>query len=139
MKVLFDNCTPPVFAATLHGFIQHEGHAAHHIKDVSGLPKGRNSTDLEWINLLRQTPERWMFVTGDKRLMKNSAERAALRSAGLHGFILASGYQKTPLHQIASLLVWKWPELLQVTELLSAPTMHEIAIQRGTKLRQLPF
>jgi hypothetical protein len=71
--------------------------------------------------------------------VKNPAERAALRSAGLHGFILASGYQKTPLNQIASLLLWKWPELLKITDLLGAPTMHEIAIQRGTKLRQLPF
>lgn len=139
MKVFFDNCTPPVFASTLHGFIQHEGHCAFHIRDVPGLPKGRHSTDLEWIDLLRQAPERWMFITGDRRLVKNPAERAALRSAGLHGFILASGYQKTPPNQIASLLIWKWPELLQVTDLLSAPTMHEIAIQRSTKLRQLPF
>ncbi|MCP8896371.1 hypothetical protein KYK29_15695 [Shinella daejeonensis] len=139
MKVFFDNCTPPVFASTLHGFIQHEGHAAFHIRDIPGLPKGRHSADLEWIDLLRQTPERWMFITGDRRLVKNPAERAALRSAGLHGFILASGYQKTSLNQIASLLIWKWPDLLRVTDLLSAPTMHEIAIQRGAKLRPLPF
>lgn len=139
MKVFFDNCTPPVFASTLHGFIQHEGHSAFHIRDVPGLPNGRHSTDLEWIDLLRKAPERWMFITGDRRLVKNPAERAALRSAGLHGFILASGYQKTPPHQIASLLLWKWPELLQITDLLGAPTMHEIAIQRSTKLRQLPF
>lgn len=139
MKVFFDNCTQPVFASTLHGFIRHEGHSAFHIRDVPDLPRGRHSTDLEWIDLLRQAPERWMFITGDRRLVKNPAERAALRSAGLHGFILASGYQKTPPHQVASLLLWKWPELLQITDLLGAPTMHEIAIQRGTKLRQLPF
>lgn len=139
MKVLFDNCTPPVFASTLHGYIQHEGHSAFHIKDVPGLLNGRHSADVEWIDLLRRAPERWMFITGDKRLLKNPAERAALRAAGLHGFVLASAYQKTPIYQLAALLVWKWPELLKVTDLLSAPTMHEIPIRVGTKLRPLPL
>lgn len=139
MKVLFDNCTAPVLASTLNGYIQHEGHSAFHIKDVPGLPKGRNSTDLEWIELLRSAPERWMFITGDGRVVKNPPERAALRSAGLHGFVLAPAFQKTPMYQIASLLIWKWPELLQVTDLLSAPTMNEISINRSTKLKALPL
>ena len=89
MKVFFDNCTAPVLASTLDGYIQHEGHRAYHIKDVPGLPNGRNSTDLEWIDMLRSSTERWMFITGDGRVIKNGAERAALRSAGLHGFFLA--------------------------------------------------
>jgi hypothetical protein len=139
VKVFFDNCTAPVFASTLDGFIRHEGHSAFHIKDLPGLPNGRHSTDLEWIELLKRSPERWMFITGDGRLLKNAAERAALRSAGLHGFVLAPGYQKTSLNQVASLLVWKWPELLQATNLLQAPAMHEIAIRQSTKLRALPL
>lgn len=80
-----------------------------------------------------------MFITGDGRLLKNAPERAALRSAGLHGFVLAPGYQKTPLHQVASLLIWRWPELLQLTSLLGAPTMNEIPINRSTKLKTLPL
>lgn len=139
MKVLFDNCTSPVLASTLDGFIRYEGHSAFHIKDVPGLPNGRNSTDLEWIELLRATPDRWFFITGDGRVVKNPAERAALRSAGLHGFVLAPAYQKTPLNQLASMLLWKWPELLQVTDLLSAPTMHEVSINKNTKLKALPL
>ena len=139
MKVLFDNCTSPVFASTLDGFIRHEGHRAYHIMDVPGLPDGRNSTDLAWISLLRRSSERWIFITGDGRVLKNPAERAALRSAGLHGFVLAPAYQKTPLHQTAAVLVWKWPELLQVTELLEAPTMNEIPVNRQTRLRSLPL
>lgn len=137
MNVLFDNCTAPVFATTLHGFISHQGHAAFHIKDVPGLPKGRHSADIEWIDHLRQSPEEWIFISGDARVLKNPGERAALRSAGLHGFILAAAYQKTPLNQTAAILVWRSPELLKITELLSAPSMHEIPIGRQTKLRQL--
>jgi hypothetical protein len=53
--VLFDNCTPPVFATTLDGFISAYGYRAFHIKDLPGLPNGRHSTDLEWIDHLRNS------------------------------------------------------------------------------------
>ncbi len=139
MKVLFDNCTSPVFASTLHGFISHYGHSALHIKDLPGLSKGRNSADLEWIDLLRTAPEIWMFVSGDGRILKNSAERAALRSAGLHGFILASGYQKMALHYTAATLVLRWTDMLHLTDIVSAPSMHEIPVGKHTKLRPLPL
>jgi hypothetical protein len=78
VNVLFDNCLPPVYAATLDGFISFLSHRSFHIKDVAGLPKGRHSTDLEWIGYLQRHPETWIFVTGDGRLLKNRAERAAL-------------------------------------------------------------
>ncbi|MFT4182226.1 MAG: hypothetical protein QM636_09955, partial [Rhizobium sp.] len=125
MNVFFDNCTSPVFATTLHGFIQHQGHMAAHIRDIPSLPNGRNSKDLEWIDLLRKSNDQWIFISGDGRVLKNPAERAALRSAGLHGFILAPAYQKTPLNQVASILIWRWPEMLQITNLLQPPSMHE--------------
>jgi hypothetical protein len=138
VKVLFDNCTAPVLASTLNGFIKHNGHSAYHIKDVPALPRGRHSADIEWISHLRQQPDDWIFISGDGRILKNPAERAALRSAGLHGFILAPAYQKTPMHQVAAMLIWKWPEILQVTALLAAPSMHLVPIRRSTKLQQLP-
>jgi hypothetical protein len=138
VKVFFDNCTSPVLASTLHGFILHQGHESHHIKDLTALPNGRHSTDIEWITHLRKRPEHWMFISGDGRILKNAAERAALRSAGLHGFVLAPAYQKTAMNQVAALLIWKWPEILKVTHLLSAPSMHEIPIGKNTKLRQIP-
>jgi hypothetical protein len=137
VNVFFDNCTAPLFASTLHGFIQHYGRNAFHIKDLPGLPRGRHSADIEWINHLRQQPGDWMFISGDGRILKNPAERAALRAAGLHGFILAPAYQKSPMHQVAAMIVWKWPEVLQVTTLLAPPSMHEIPIGKNTKLRQL--
>jgi PIN like domain len=109
------------------------------LKDVPGLENGRSSTDVEWIEHLRHQSDEWIFISGDGRVLKNAAERAALRSAGLHGFILAPAYQKTPLNQVAATLLWKWPEIEQVTRLLAAPSMHEIPIGKNTKLRQLPI
>lgn len=139
MNVLFDNCTPPVLAATLDGFVAHRGHRAFHLKDVPGLPDGRHTADIEWIAHLRREPEEWIFITGDGRVLRNPAERAALRSAGLHGFVLAPAYQRTPIHQMAATIVWKWPEIEELVGLVDAPSMHEIPIGRGRKLRQLPL
>jgi hypothetical protein len=139
VNVLFDNCTSPVLATTLDGFIDHLGHRAYHLKDVPGLKDGRHSADLNWINHLRNDNKVWIFVSGDGRLLKNPPERAALRSAGLHGFVLAPAYQKTPLHQVAATLVLKWPEIFAVCSLVQAPSMHEIPIRKSGKLRPLPL
>jgi hypothetical protein len=122
---MFDNCTSPVLASTLDGYISHFGHRSYHIKDVPGLAGGRHARDIDWIGYLRNAQEIWIFITGDARVLKNPAERAALRSAGLNGFVLAAAYQKTPIHQIAATIVWKWPELEQVTKLIAPPSMHE--------------
>ena len=78
MKVFFDNCLAPVFAETLNAFIQREGHSAYHISAIAELPNGRKSKDVEWIDFLRQSRDVWIFITGDGRVMKNPAERAAL-------------------------------------------------------------
>lgn len=139
MKVFFDNCLAPVFAETLNAFVRSDGHSAYHIKDVAGLPNGRKSKDIEWIDFLRQSRDVWIFFTGDGRVMKNQAERTALRSAGLHGFVLAPAYQKTPFNQVAALLIWRWPEIVKTTELFAAPSMFEIPMKMGTKLRSLPL
>jgi hypothetical protein len=139
VNVFFDNCTAPLLATTLDGYISHFGHRAVHIKDVAGLPKGRHSTDEEWIAHLKSQVIVWVFVTGDGRVLKNPATRAALRSANLHGFVLAPAYQKTPSHQLASTIGWKWPEIEAVTRLVAAPSMHEIPVGRGSKLKSLPL
>ncbi len=139
MNVFFDNCTSPVLATTLDGFIHAFGHRARHIKDLPGLSNGRHATDLEWISHLRADNASWIFISGDGRILKNRAERAALRSAGLHGFVLALAYQRSPLNQVGATLVWKWPEIDAVTNLVAAPSMHEIPIGKVSKLRALPL
>lgn len=139
MNVFFDNCTAPVYAATLNAFIQHQGHAALHIKDIPELPHGRDSQDIEWIEYLRNSRDEWIFISGDARILKNRAERAALRTAKLHGFILAAAYQKTEFHRVAATLILRWPDILKVTNLFQPPSMHEIPIGKNKKLGPLSF
>ena len=136
MKVFFDNCTSPVLATTLDGYVRHLGHAAHHIRT---LPCGANASDVEWIDMLLRSGDEWIVITGDGRLQRNKAERAAFRQAALKGFVLAPAYQKTPLHQTAAILVWRWPEMEHLIRLVAAPALHELPINRRARFTALPL
>ncbi|WP_346906520.1 hypothetical protein [uncultured Roseibium sp.] len=139
MNVFFDNCTSPILATALDGFIKNYGHRALHIRSVSDLKLGRSTPDIEWLKYLSESKEFWIFVTGDKRIRKNKAEREALRSVKLHGFILAPSFQKTPMNQVVSNLIWKWPEIEKLVEITAPPAIFDIPTQRGAKLKPLPL
>ena len=81
----------------------------------------------------------WMVVTGDDRIRKNKAERAAYRSAELSGFVLAAAYQKTPIHQVASFLLWRWPEMEQLFTLVGGAALYELPMSRSSKIEPLPL
>lgn len=136
MKVFFDNCTSPVLASTLHGFVNHAGHAAYHIKD---LPCGRHAADLEWIRLLSANAQDWIVITGDARILRNKAERAAFRSAGLRGLVLARSYQKTPMHHVASTLIWRWPDIESLMSIVGGTALYELPATRKGRISALPL
>lgn len=136
MRVFFDNCTSPVLATTLHGFVQHHGHEATHIKD---LPCGRHAPDVVWMAYLAETGADWLVVTGDLRISRNKAERVAFRQAGLKGCILAPAFQGFPMHQQASFLLWRWPDVVLASKNFAAPFLFELPANRTAKLRQIPL
>jgi hypothetical protein len=75
-------------------------------------------------------PADWVVITGDHRIRKNRAERAAWIRANLKGFVLAKSYQKTPINQCASILLWRWPEMEQFIRLAAPGSMFELPINR---------
>ena len=136
MRIFFDNCTSPVLATTLNGFVLHRGHSADHIRD---LPCGRSAPDVVWIDYLRQSGDDWLVVTGDLRIQRNPAERRAFRNAGLKGLVLANAYQSTPLNRQASFLLWRWLDIEALTRIARAPFLFELPITRTSRLRSLPL
>lgn len=133
MNILFDNCTSPVMASTLHGFIRSDGHHALHIRD---LPLS-HPTDIEWINYLAGTKQEWLVITGDQRIRKNRAEAQAFRNASLRGVILASSYQRTPMHRCCSVIVYQWPNLFDTVKKFEPPFMIEMSINYNGRFKQL--
>jgi hypothetical protein len=97
-----------------------------------------DTPDLEWIERLgRDNENDWIVVTGDQRIRKNLAERAAWIRSGLKAFVLASAYQKTPVHQCASVLLWRWPEMKRFVTLATPGSMFELSINRRTGFKAL--
>jgi len=133
MNVFFDNCTSPVMARTLHGFIPSDGHRAVHIGDVMD----RNATDLAWIDYLGRHPEKWIVFTGDERIRRNKAEARAFAQARLKGIVLAPADQRTPMNRNCAVLVDRWPKLLETLESFEPPVLFELSINFFGRLRQL--
>ena len=53
--------------------------------------------------------------------------------------IQAPAYQKTPINQVASILVWRWHEMEQLLGLVAGPALYELPINRTSKPKQLPL
>jgi hypothetical protein len=98
----------------------------------------KETDDETWIKRLGEDkPADWIVVTGDKRITKNKAERAAWVRAGLKGFVLAPAFQKTPMHHQAALLLWRWPGMEVFILAAAAGSLFELPISRSGKFRPL--
>jgi hypothetical protein len=139
LRIFFDNCTSPVLPAALHAFLETKGSSAHHVRFMSDYGFDEHTDDEEWIKRLgSDKPADWIVVTGDKRITRNKAERAAWVRTGLKGFVLASGFQKMPVHRQASLLLWRWPDMEAFITAAAAGSIFELPSSRSGKFRPLP-
>jgi len=53
--------------------------------------------------------------------------------------VLALAYQKTPVHQVASFLLWRWPEMEKLISLVTGPALYELPMSRSSKMKALPL
>lgn len=120
-----------MLANALNALIEPHGQSARHVRFMSEYGFRGSTPDEEWILKLSQdSPADWIIVTGDQRIRKNKAERIAWKKAGLKAFVLASGFQKMPLNQCASVLLWRWPEMDQFIRLAAAGSMFELPVNK---------
>jgi hypothetical protein len=134
LKVFFDNCTSPVMAQTLAGYLSATT-TVHHARDLGLHAK----TDVEWISYLQETKDEWLVVTGDGRIQKNRAEREAFRRAGLRGVVLNPAYQKTPMGRCCGMIVAKWDDLISFTDRIEPPFLVEMSINLTSRFKLLPL
>jgi PIN domain-containing protein len=137
--VFFDNCTSPVLPAALHAFLETQASSAYHVRFMSEYGFREDTPDEVWIRRLGEdVPADWIVITGDRRITKNKAERAAWIRAGLRGFVLAPAYQRMPVHQQASLLLWRWPGMETFISAAARGSLFELPIRRSGGFRPLP-
>jgi hypothetical protein len=105
-----------------------------HLRDLPLV----HPTDVEWIEYLASTGDEWLVVTGDQRIRKNKAEAQAFRRAHLRGIILASAYQRTPMHRCCAVIVYQCPTLFETIRKFDPPFMLEMSINFSGRFKQLP-
>lgn len=135
MRIYFDNCTSPVMARTLGGFLSNTNHKVEHARDLD-LHK---QTDVEWMKHLSSTGDEWLIVTGDGRIRKNKPEREAYRRAKLRGIVLAPAYQKSPMCKSCGMLVANWDSLFKFSQQIEPPFLIEMSINLTMKYKLLPL
>jgi hypothetical protein len=97
-----------------------------------------DTPDEVWIKKLAEDePADWIVITGDGRIRKNKAERAAWISAGLKGFVLARGLVRMPVHQQASTPLWRWPGMERYISASDKGSMFELPVRRSIGFRPL--
>lgn len=89
--------------------------------------------------MLRDDPAVWIVVTGDMRITRNPAERAAYRAARLFGVVLSAGLLRLRVNEQAAMLLWRWPAVLDLFRLVEGPALYELPASRGPKIRPLPL
>lgn len=138
MRIFFDNCTSPVLAEVLDAYIRSYGGTARHIRGMINYGLRHDSTDIEWIERLNlDRPADWVVITNDAQIRRHKANRAAWLSAGLKGFVFASGFQKMPMNQIASTLIWRWPEMEGFIRSAAPRALFELPVKRSSGFKPL--
>lgn len=73
----------------------------------------------------------WIFISGDRRITRNRAEKNAFQSSKLVGMFLSSGLYKSTVLKQAERLIALWPAIETVSENVSGGAMFELPMKSG--------
>src|SRR5947209_6199521 len=109
MNFFFDRCMSCRLARMIDIFDL--DHAVRHHDDDGRFDE--HTEDIAWIQALAADPTPWIVVSGDGRILKNRAERAALDEAGLTFFCMNKQWMSMGIHDYAWRFVKVWPEIVR--------------------------
>jgi hypothetical protein len=109
MRFFFDRCMS-IRLARMVDIFETDHTVRHHDEDARFTPTSR---DVEWIEKLAADDPAWIVISGDGRILKSRAERAALLEAKLKFFCLAKAWMNMPFAEYAWKFIRVWPEIVQ--------------------------
>lgn len=104
MKFFIDNCISPVYAQALAVLAEVQRHDIHHLRDFFSP----DVKDIDWIRALGDDGG-WVIVSGDPRISRSKAERAAWHESGLTAFFFADDFGTRSFWKQAEAIVHWWP------------------------------
>ncbi|MFJ6321976.1 DUF5615 family PIN-like protein [Rhizobium sp. P44RR-XXIV] len=130
MKVLFDHNLSPRLARSLQALMG-DDHEIVALRDK--FPP--NIKDVDLIAELSKQGG-WIFISGDRRITRNRAEKAAFQSSKLVGMFLSQGLYKSSVLKQAERLIALWPAIGTVAGNVSGGAMFELPM-KSSKLSPL--
>lgn len=95
-----------------------------------------DTPDVVWIKSLGEERD-WVIVSGDLRIMRNPADRAAWRESGLTAFFLKSAWADQKLWLYAARLVGWWPHIVAQAKMITKGEGFMVPF-RGTRFEKVP-
>lgn len=131
MRFFLDNCTSLYHAKGMAGFGEADGHTFQHLREK--FPQ--DTKDLTWIQALGDERD-WIILSGDTKISRNPAERAAWIESSLTAFFFGEPWMNDGFwKQCASLVAW-WPTILAQAK--KTPKSHGFLLPKGGKeLKQI--
>lgn len=109
MRFFLDNCISPVHAKALRILAEVQEYEILHLSEKFA----RDTPDHEWIGELGREGD-WVIVSGDPRITRGRAERAAWHESGLTAFFFGKGWASRSYWKLAADLVTWWPTIVLV-------------------------
>lgn len=130
MRFFFDRNMSPYLARMVSIFAR-EHTVVHHDDDGRFAP---TTADIEWIRTLSADNPQWIVLSGDGRILKNKAERAALEEARLTFFCMAKVWTHMSIHEYTWRFIKIWPEIVEAARGVN-PRIFEVAAAKVDLLR----
>jgi hypothetical protein len=130
VKVLFDHNLSPRIARAFQALMG-DGYEIVALKD-------KFRSDIKDVDLIAELSREgaWVFVSGDRRITRNRAEKNAFQSSKIIGMFLSSGLYKAPVLKQAERLIALWPTIETISKNVSGGAMFELPM-KSTKLSPL--
>lgn len=108
MRFFFDNCVALRIARAIRELAAPQRIEVVHLSDLFEP----NVRDVEWISSLRSEGN-WIIISGDTRISRNPAERAAWQESGLTAFFLDETWSRKQIWVQSYELVGWFPVIVQ--------------------------
>ncbi|MGE0008613.1 MAG: hypothetical protein AB7S92_23920 [Parvibaculaceae bacterium] len=130
MKVIFDHNLSPRLARALHAFFSGE----HEIISL----RDRFDSSIKDVDLIRalSSEGNWVFVSGDRRITRNKAEREAFRNSRLIGLFMSSGLYKAREIKKLERLLALWETIEKAVSIVQPGAMFELPM-KAVQLKQI--
>jgi hypothetical protein len=130
VNVFFDHNLSPAMARALRELFRDR----HHVTWL-GERFRRTATDLEWIQQL-SAEDRWIVISGDRRITRNRAEYGAFQNSRLVGFFLSRGLHKATVIKQFERILAHWDNIETIEGHAGGGAIFELPMTT-TRIRQL--